>query len=175
MADAPYLKENRLSDVIAAIQFMAMHERSRRSAKEWAEGIGADGSKASRWKEVFEEHPELFRKAPDGKDEYALIWRRSLPKRYFRHENKLLTQKEYEALSDDERRWVSRPPLTDDQVKTLVEIAVTLHGHQQDASRDWRWMVPVVASFAGSIVGTVLTLLGIALAIIAIPGLKTLF
>lgn len=175
MSEAPYLKPNRLSDVIAAIQFMAMHERSRRSSKEWAEGIWADATKASHWKTVFDEHTELFRKAPDGKDEYALIWRRSLQKRYFRHENRMLSQKEFDALTDEEKRWVSRPPLTDEQVKTLVDIAITLHEHQQNQKRDWRWKVPVIASFLGSLVGTILTLVGLALAVVTIPGLKSFF
>jgi hypothetical protein len=94
MNNSPFLKPNRLSDVIAAIQFMAMNERSSLSCKQWAEAISGDESKETYWRMIFEDHIELFRKSPGLVDHYALIWRRALPRRYFRPEGRMLSQVE---------------------------------------------------------------------------------
>src|SRR5258706_2347929 len=110
MGNAPYLKPNRLADVIAAIQFMAMNERSSLSCKRWAEEISGDASKEADWRAIFNDHTEFFRKSPDNVDNYALIWRRALPRRYYRHEARMLAQAEFDALSPEKKKWVSRPP-----------------------------------------------------------------
>lgn len=162
MSNSPYLKPNRLADVIAAIQFLAMNERSSLSCKQWAEAISGDESKEPYWRAIFQDHTELFRKSPDDPDHYALIWRRALPRRYFRPERKMLSQVEFEALPADKKKWVSRPPVPEAQIKTLVDIAITLHSRQLEQHRDWRWWVPVVMSFVGSVLGAILGVLGVA-------------
>src|SRR4051812_43041992 len=98
MSNASYLKPNRLADVVAAIQFMAENGRSSLSCKEWAHNISGKDSKESHWRTVFHEHSEFFRPSPDEVDHYALIWRRALPRRFFRHEGRMLKQAEFEAL-----------------------------------------------------------------------------
>src|ERR1051325_10327333 len=138
MPDA-YLKPNRLADVIAAIQSMAINERSSLSCKHWAENISGDQNRDAYWREVFDDHPELFRKSPDDPDHYALIWRRALPRLLYRPERRMLSLAEFEQLPATEKRWVSRPPVPETQVKTLVDIAITLHSRQLEQKRDWRW------------------------------------
>src|SRR5579859_1298894 len=81
---SPYLKDNRLGDVLAAVQVMALHPQYRLSCAKWADGICGDESKAEYWKVIFDEHPEFFRKSSSVADNYALIWRRALPRRYNR-------------------------------------------------------------------------------------------
>ncbi len=154
-----YLKPDRLSDVLAAIQFMAMNERSSLDCKRWAKSISGDEAKDAYWRAIFEEHTELFRKSPDDADHFALIWRRALPRRYYRPERKMLTDAEYHALPEAERPWVSRPPVPEDQIKTLVDIAITLHARQQEQHRDWRWWIPSVATFVAAVLGGVATAL----------------
>lgn len=153
MTDAPYLKKNRLADVIAAIQSTAMNERSSLACRNWAEIVSGDVSKEGHWRAVFDEHPEFFRKSPNNIDHYALVWRRALPRRYYRPEGRLLSQNEFEALSAEEMKLVSRPPVPETQIETLVDIAITLHAKQEDQNRDRRWWIPIVASFLGSVVG----------------------
>jgi hypothetical protein len=156
MSNAFYLRPNRLADVVAAIQFMAVNGRSSLSCKQWAQNISGDDSKESHWRTIFQEHAEFFRPSPDDVDHYALIWRRALPRRFFRHEGRMLTQAEFQALTPDEKKWVSRPPVPETQIKTLIDIAVTLHARQEEQRRDWRWWVPLVMSFIGSIAGAVI-------------------
>lgn len=145
-----------MADVIAAIQCMSLNERSSLSSEHWAELISGSKSYSGKWKTVFEEHAEFFRKSPDNEGYYALVWRRALAKRYFRPQAKILTLAEVEALSAEERKWVSRPPVPEHQIRTLVDIAIALHSEQQEASRDWRWWTPLVAGFSGSVIGAVL-------------------
>jgi hypothetical protein len=159
MSELPYLKPNRLADVIAAIQFMAMNERSSLSCQQWARAISGDESRDAYWRTIYEDHSELFRKSPDDPDHYALIWRRALPRRYYRPERKMLTVAEYEALPEAERRWVSRPPVPEDQIRTLVDIAITLHARQQEQHRDWRWWIPSLTTFVAAVLGGVATVL----------------
>ena len=161
MSNKPYLKPNRLSDVISAIQFIAMNERSSWSCKEWAEGISGDAGKEEHWRAIFNDHSELFRKSPDNADHFALIWRRALPRRFFRHERRMLTQQEFDALPKDKQRWCSRPPVSEDQVKTLVEIAIALHAHQQEQHRDWRWLAPLLANALAAAAGAAFAILGL--------------
>ena len=158
MGRSPYLETGRLADVIAAIQFMAMNERSSWPCEEWAEGISGDKAKGPHWQTVFDEHPEFFRKSPNYEGHYALIWRRALPRRFFRKLSKMLTQSEFDALSADDKRWVSRPSVPDQEIKTLIDIAIELHAKAREQHADWRWWVPIVASFLGSLVAVLLGL-----------------
>jgi hypothetical protein len=156
VSSAPYLQSNRLADVVAAIQFMALNERSSLDCASWAEGIVGDPSRADCWRKIFDEHPEFFRKSPNYADHYALIWRRAMPRRYSRLKSRMLTQAEYEELPNDQKANVSRPPVPEEQINTLVDIAVTLHEKQLELHRDWRWWVPVIFGFIGSIVGALI-------------------
>jgi hypothetical protein len=159
MARSPYLKPNRLADIIAAIQFMAMHERSTLLPENWAHGISGDEDKAAHWDVVFRDHPEFFRPSPNNPGFYALIWRQALPRLYYRSESRMITPAEYAAMTQQQRGLVSRPPVPEQQVKTLIDIAIGLHEKARQQHADWRWWVPIVASFVGSLVAV---LLGIA-------------
>jgi hypothetical protein len=158
MARSPYLKPNRLADIIAAIQFMAMHERSSLAPEDWAEGISGDSMKAIQWKTVFCDHPEFFRPSPNNQGYYALVWRRALPRLYFRRESRMVTPAEYAAMSAEDRKLVSRPPVPEEQVKTMIGLAIELHEDARRQHTDWRWWVPIVASFLGSLVAVLLGL-----------------
>jgi hypothetical protein len=68
----------------------------------------------------------------------------------------MLSQVQYDALTLEQKKWVSRPPVPEEQIKTLVDIAITLHSRQLDQSRDWRWWVAIATSFIGVIVGAFL-------------------
>jgi hypothetical protein len=132
---------------------MANNERSSLTCKQWAKAISGDETKESDWRAVFQEHSEFFRSSAGEADRYALVWRRAMPRRYFRHQNKLLSQSELDELTPEQKKWVSRPPVSEAQIKTLVEMAITLHASEQEQRRDWRWWVPSVMGFVGSIVG----------------------
>lgn len=153
MSNTPYLRPNRLPDVIAAIQSMAMNERSSQSWKQWAEIISGDESKERHWRIILDDHPELFRRSPTNADHYALVWRRALPRRYSRLEGRMLSQVEFESLPADKTKWISRPPVPEAQIETLVDIAITLHERQQEQRRDWRWWITLVSNLVAAVIG----------------------
>lgn len=159
MTKSPYLKPNRLADVIAAIQFMALNERSSQPCDKWAHYISGDVAKADHWRAVFNEHPEFFRKSPDNEDHYALVWRRASPRLFYRKEDRLLTKPEFDQLPAAEQSFVSRVRVPEAEIKTLVDIAIELHSKAREQQIDWRWWVPIAASFVGALIAV---LLGIA-------------
>jgi hypothetical protein len=158
MARSAYLQDGRLADVIAAIQFMSLNERSSLRPEDWAEGISGNESKALHWETVFKEHPEFFRKSPNYQDHYALIYRRASPRLFYRKESRMLTRAEFNALPDSEKGQVSRPRVPEEDIRTLIGIAVDLHAKAREQHTDWRWWVPIVASFLGSLIAVLLGL-----------------
>ena len=137
---SPYLNTDRLGDVLAAIQAMAVHERYRQSCAEWAGWISGDESRSDYWQQVFDDHPEFFRRSPDG--DYSLVLRRAL-----------VTQSQQNV----------RPALSEAQIETLVDMAIKLHSNELEASRDWRWWIARAISFAGSFIGAILAFAAAAL------------
>jgi hypothetical protein len=153
---APYLKPNRLQDLLAAIQSMALNDQYRRHISDWAGLISGNAERAAHWKAIFDDHPEFFRRATATEDNYALIWRRALHRRYHRLLQKVLTEEEYQALTPSEKVYMSRAPVPEGQIKTLMDTAISLHQRAVEANRDWRWWVPSALSLIGSFVGALI-------------------
>ncbi|MGH6837694.1 MAG: hypothetical protein ACREDT_02605 [Methylocella sp.] len=159
--ESPYLKtEQRLADVIAAIQAMASNEACERESEGWADVISGDRSKGSYWRAIFDDHGELFRStekngSANRQKFYSLIARRALP-----HFNKITNQVVYyevykrltASMSPEEKRETfNRPQLSDTQIKVLLDIAVSLHTKAFDGRRDWRWWIAPAAAFLASL------------------------
>jgi len=158
-SESPYIvNPNRLADVIAAIQAMALYEFHMRSFDKWAESISGDKSKADYWKKIFEEHPEFFRLDTTRKLA-SLVWRRQYPKRYHVDLQQTLTESESEALPSDQKSRLSRPPLAPPDIKTLLDAAINLHSRAVELRRESRWWVPLagaIGGLVGSLVGGLL-------------------
>jgi hypothetical protein len=113
---------------MAAIQMMAIHERYRQSSADWAKLISGDSAKSSYWESIFADHPEFFRQSAAHQDNYALVWRRAGNSRYHRGIGRILQSSEVDNLSQEERsRYLSRPPVPEGQIKTLLDTAINLH------------------------------------------------
>jgi hypothetical protein len=153
---SPYLENpNRLADVIAAIQAMATYRHHMCAFSRWADRISADESKGDYWKKVFEEHPEFFR-LDTTREMASLVWRRQLPKRFHVEQEKHLSKQEYEDLPAEEKKKVSRDPLTPDDVKTLIDTAINLHSRALEGQRDSKWWIPLASSAIGGLIGAIL-------------------
>ncbi len=65
---SPYLKPDRLGDVIAALQFLGQYDDYKLSVEKWTDKLATmpRSSDEKSWSEVFSEHPEFFRKNEDG-------------------------------------------------------------------------------------------------------------
>lgn len=158
-SESPYIaKPNRLADVIAAIQAMSVYEFHMRSFENWAEGISGDKSKAEYWKQIFEEHPEFFRLDTTRKLA-SLVWRRQYPKRYHVDRQQMLTVVESDALPNNQKSRLTRPPLAPADIKTLLDAAINLHSRAVELRRESRWWIPLagaVGGLVGSLVGSML-------------------
>jgi hypothetical protein len=153
---SPYLNDpQRLADVIAAVQAMGTYKFYKMTFDGWADRITADESKADYWKKIFEEHPEFFRLDTERK-RASLVWRRQYPKRFHVDQERRLSIQEYESLSDEEKRRVSRDPLTPQDIKALVDTAINLHSRAIELQHERRWWIPLISSATGGLVGATL-------------------
>lgn len=84
MKPTRYTDPNRLGDVMALIQVLALGRLAIRSEKELRDRLqGKPTSKATTWGSLAENHREFFRVLPSetgpGEGNVALIWREALP------------------------------------------------------------------------------------------------
>jgi hypothetical protein len=132
----PYLTEDRLQDVLAALQFLAVYPDYDLTEGDFRDSIAAEPTSAQRWGEVFADHPEFFRRSEHGED-YSLVLRRPKPK------------------SDG-----LRPPLSSAELSMLIETAIHLQNHALELRRENRAWLPlaltalgIVAAFVGAVLG----------------------
>lgn len=157
MAKSPYLKDdNRLADVIAALQAMATYKFYKLDFSKWADRITGDASQGDYWKAVFLEHPEFFRL--DSKREKAsLVARRQHQKRFDVDNQSILTTEQFYAAENQDR--ISRTPLNSDELSLLVNTAIELHSRAVAKAELARWWIPVlsgVLGFLGALAGAIL-------------------
>lgn len=155
MTKSPYIKtDERLSEVIAAIQAMSIYKFYKLDFKTWADRITGEESQADHWEIVFKEHPEFFRlDAP--KTKASLVVRRQHPKRYDVDREETITRDAFYGLSDAAKSRVSRTPLSPIEISTLISTAIELHGHALARRREARWgwgvFIAVVSAVASCI------------------------
>jgi hypothetical protein len=157
MNKSPYLNgPHRLADVIAAIQVMATYKFYKLDVETWADRIEAKPERAEYWRQVIQEHPEFFR--TDSKGEKAsLVWRRQHQKRFDVDTEHSITREDFLSRTDAQKLRVSRSPLNSEELKTLLETAIKLHSAAFEQKKHGVWWVTPSASFAGAILGVVLT------------------
>lgn len=90
--ESPYIEnENRLSDILAAIQVMATYRFYKLDFKNWSMRISGDEANHDYWRKIFEEHPEFFRFNTNA-EKVSLAWRRSKQRRFHVDLNKEITK-----------------------------------------------------------------------------------
>jgi hypothetical protein len=140
MNESPYLREQRLQDVIAALQFLGSYDDYDLTLGKFREKIAAEPRSATNWGEIFAEHPEFFRQSEHGKD-YSLVLRRSKEKL----DNGL------------------RPPLTENEMSMLINISIHLQKHALEMHREKRALYPIILTAVGILATLAGTLVGAAL------------
>lgn len=154
--ESPYLANSgRLADVIAAIQAMGTYKFYKLSFEGWADRITANKNQALYWKNIFEQHPEFFR-LDSAREKASLVWRRQYPKRFHVDLQKRQTVEAFQALSEDQKGRVSRDPLTPDDIKTLVDTAISLHSRALESEHARKWWIPLASSAVGGLLGAIL-------------------
>jgi hypothetical protein len=141
--------QNRLADVIAAIQAMSTYKYYKMDFDGWADRISGDSTKGAYWQSIFQQHPEFFR-LDSRREKASLVWRRQYPKRYHVGLLRKISNEEYEELSNDEKlQRVSREPLKSDEIQALIETAINLHSKEVELRQEKRWWIPVLSIVAG--------------------------
>jgi len=152
----PYTENsNRLADIIAAIQVMGTYKFYKLDFSGWADRIAGDDTKGNYWKKVFEEHPEFFRLDSD-RSKASLVWRRNYQKLYDVDKETKISKEEFKVLSSDQKKRISRNPLTNSDVSTLVNTAINLHSREIEHKKDSRWWISGVIGLLGVILGAVI-------------------
>jgi len=150
---------NRLADVIAAIQVMATYKFYKLDFAGWADRIEGRSENAGYWKTVFEEHPEFFRL--DCKRERAsLVWRRNYQKRYDVDKDAKITREVFQEMSEEAKARVSRIPLMNADISTLIDTAIKLHSRELEYKKDSRWWISGVIGLGGVLLGAAIKAYG---------------
>lgn len=156
MSKSPYLKEQRLADIIAAIQVMGTYKFYKLDFSGWSKRITGLESNADYWKNVFEEHPEFFR-LNNEQQKVSLVWRRSYQRNFHVDKEKILTRAEVNDLPSAEKNTrVSRAPLTNSDTATLISTAVDLHSRAIESEKEKRWLLPSLVTVLAVCLGAIL-------------------
>lgn len=131
-----YLREYRLQDILAALQFLAIYPDYDLTLEEFRKKIGSTPGSARDWDEIFLEHPEFFRKSERAAD-YSLVMRRA------------------RARVDTEK-----PPLEPAELSMLIDTAIHLQKHALEMRREQRWKYPILVSLLGIVAGFAGAILG---------------
>jgi hypothetical protein len=158
---APYLKPNRLADVIAALQVMGKDPRAEHPISRWSRKLSADtsGESIDYWTNVFKDHGEFFLvyRLPDGNEAKAVLRSRYIDQNYDVNLGRTLTFAEVSSLSDTEKWKLSYTPLQPIEITELTKTAVELHNRTIAANSDRRWWIPII----GSSIPAIIALLGV--------------
>jgi len=150
---SPYLKQStRLADVISAIQVMGTYKFYKQDFTGWADRITGDETQAEHWQQVFEEHPEFFRLDSD-RLKASLVWRRNYQKLYDVDREEKITREQFQNLNNAEKNRISRIPLTNSYISTLLTTAIQLHSRPLEHQQDKRWWISGIVGLLGVILG----------------------
>lgn len=151
--DTPYTSNtNRLADVIAAIQVMGTYKFYKLDFSDWASRIEGDYEKTAHWQNVFKQHPEFFR-LDRNRQHASLVWRRTYQKLYDVDNNELISRLRFNELSDEEKNRISRSPLSNSDISTLVNTAINLHSSEISHKQDSRWWLGAALALLGVVIG----------------------
>lgn len=150
----PYLQENRLQDVIAAITALGTYKFYKLDFSGWAERISGTAKGGIFWEKIFREHPEFFRiNSDDGKA--SLVWRRQFPRNH-----NVDSDDQFDDPASAPADRISRRPLEPSELTALIGIAVSLHERALDQQQSSRWWISIatallafVGGLAGSLIG----------------------
>ena len=156
MKKSPYLKAQRLADVIAAIQVMSTYKFYKLDFAGWSMRITGVESNADYWKNVFIEHPEFFRLNSDQL-KVSLVWRRSYQRNFHVDMQQILTSEQVKNLPEIEKTTrLSRSPLTNGDTATLISTAIDLHSRAIASEQEKRWLVPSLITILAVCLGAIL-------------------
>lgn len=155
----PYLLgTSRLTDVLVGIQFLGTYRFYKVGFDYLNDRVKETPKSAKSWKQLFREHPEFFR-VSDEENNVCLILRRARAKNFNVDTEEKITRDERKALLKEQKKRISREPLTTSEVATMMSTAIELHGRTIAQQEERRWyvsLIPPIAGLAGVIIGAVI-------------------
>jgi len=139
----PYKNPDRLADVLALIQVLALDAYRHRSESGLIEELQAGPRSAAKWEDIARMHPEFFRFEEGNKLPVSLVATHVLPK------------------NENNKREL--PP---GFLALLLQTAITLHDRQMERAYLWKMYLPILGSIIGLLgvfIAGVFTVLGILL------------
>jgi len=123
MCSSRYTKQNRLSEVIALIQILAMDKHSYRTENGMKKELQIDKPlSAKSWTELCSEHPEFFRVSDTKEHNLSLIARHVSPDK--------MVSAEF--------------------IQKLIEVAIDLHDKAHERADKWYRLIPILAALIGA-------------------------
>lgn len=160
MPKSPYIVRNdRLSDVISAIQTLGTYRFYKLGVDSWSERICGDSAEAEKWSLIFKEHPEFFRFSSDG-SKASLVLRRQKPKLFDVDTLEFVTREERDGRAADGQRRITRAPLSENDLKMLIDVAISLHSKALEDKRDGRWWISMLTTVGVALIGLIGVWLG---------------
>ena len=164
MRRSPYLKhQDRLADVMTAIQVLGSQKWDSREIKDWKSNLGDKPQSANDWQSIFSDHPEFFGSDNcDDKTFYFLRLRRAYEQTVDTETSKELSEQEiteYKARETYNPDSLARRVLNPNQIETLIKAAVELQARAAALETANRWWIPVLCAalgFSGALVGSLL-------------------
>jgi hypothetical protein len=134
-SERQYLRPERLADVMALIQVLALDKDSHRSEEGLLVELQGSPKSATSWRDLALEHPEFFRVKKEGLHGVALVARHVLP------------------INEDKRE-----PLSPEFTGHLLNSAIELHDRQIRRNDRWTYQIPIWAAFIAGIFSLVAVL-----------------
>ena len=166
MGNSHYLEKDRLANLIAAIQIMAVADRPSGTLNRWVAELEASEeltvqqldkspikfAERKKWQTVFEQHPEFFKTYTQRGDLRVLLrWRYAETlKNGTNGKNPSDTQDE----DEDEAEPQPSKPLTAEQIQVLINTAIGLRAKEVEAERPPDKFPPLLMAIIGAALGT---------------------
>jgi hypothetical protein len=162
MANSHYLEKDRLANVIAAIQIMAVADRPSGTLNRWVAELEASEELTSqqldqspikfaerkKWQTVFEQHPEFFKTYTLRGDLRVLLrWRYA--------DTIKNSANGTPVVATDESEPRPTKPLSADQIQVLINTAIGLHAKEIEGGRAPDKFQPLLMAIIGAAAGTV--------------------
>jgi hypothetical protein len=128
----PYLKPERLPEVLALIQVLSVDECAHRSEHSLRIDLQGSPTSAATWTDLACQHPEFFRVRPDGDNRVSLIARHVL----------------------QEDATGRRPALPHDFLYELMRTALAIRDRQIAWSERWSRRLTVAAAIIAAVAAT---------------------
>ena len=126
----PYTTSNRLSEVLAMLQVLALDTSTHRSESGLCRELKTKPQSAKSWTDLASQHPEFFRVRGSGDHQVSLIARHVVPR----------------------NEHGRKPRLEPEVLGTLLTLAMDLHDRQRAKADGWKTYIAIVVPICAALI-----------------------